>query len=77
MAAILSRNQCVKAQTISIHVLAFDTAFDVLNCSKSKLYRKISNMSRTKSPNLTVYRLVLQLSLPSPMKLGVKSRIKM
>ena len=28
-------------------------------------YRKISNISRTKSPNLNVSRLVLQLSLPS------------
>ena len=40
-------------------------------------YRKISNIRRTKSPNLTVSRLVLQLSLPNPMKPGVKSRMKM
>ena len=35
-------------------------------------YRKISNISRTQSPNLNVSRLVLRLSLPNPMKLGVK-----
>ena len=40
-------------------------------------YRKISNISRTKSPNLNVSRLVLQLSVPNPMKPDVKSRMKM
>ena len=40
-------------------------------------YRKISNIGRTKSPNLNVSRLVLQLSLPNPIKPGVKSRMKM
>ena len=40
-------------------------------------YRKISNIRRTQSPNLNVSRLVLQLSLPNPMKPVVKSRMKM
>ena len=40
-------------------------------------YRKISNIRRTKSQNLNVSRLVLQLSLSNPMKPGVKSRMKM
>ena len=40
-------------------------------------YRKISNIRRTQSPNLNVPRLVLKLSLPNPMKPGVKSRTKM
>ena len=40
-------------------------------------YRKVSNIRRTKSPNLTASRLVLQLSLPNPKKPGVKSRMKM
>ena len=40
-------------------------------------YRKVSNISRTKSQNLIVSDLVLQLSLPNPLKLGVKSRMKM
>ena len=39
--------------------------------------RKSSNIRRTKSPNLNVSRLVLQLSLSNPMKPGVKSRMKM
>ena len=41
------------------------------------MYRKISDIRRTKSQNLNVSRLVLQLSLPNPMKPGVKSRMKM
>ena len=45
--------------------------------SKSESYRKISNIRRMKSPNLNVSSLVLQLSLPNPMKPGVKSRMKM
>ena len=40
-------------------------------------YRKISNIRRTKSPNLDVSRLVVQLSSPNPVKPGVKSRMKM
>ena len=40
-------------------------------------YRKISNIRRTKSPSLNVSLLVLQLSLPNPMKPGFKSRMKM
>ena len=39
-------------------------------------YRKISNIRRTKSPNLIVPHLVLQLSLPNPIKPGVRSRIR-
>ena len=41
------------------------------------IYRKISNIRCTKYPNLNVSRLVLQLSLPNPMKPCVKSRMKM
>ena len=40
-------------------------------------YRKISNISRTESQNLNDSRLVLQLSLPTPLKPVVKSRMKM
>ena len=35
-------------------------------------YRKISNIRHTKSHNLNVSCLVLQLSLPNPLKPGVK-----
>ena len=40
-------------------------------------YRQISNISRTKSQYWNVSRLVLQLSLPNPLKPGVKSIMKM
>ena len=40
-------------------------------------YRKISNIRRNKSSNLNASPLVVQLSLPNPMKPGVKSRMKM
>ena len=46
------------------------------NICKSK-NRKISNLRRTKSPNLNVSRPIVQLSLPNPMKPCVKSRMKM
>ena len=35
-------------------------------------YRQVSNISRTQSQNIPVSRLVLQLSLPNPLKPGVK-----
>ena len=41
------------------------------------IYRKIFNIRRAKTPNLNVSCLVLQLSLPNPMKPAVKSRMKM
>ena len=41
------------------------------------LYRKTCNISRTKSQNLNDSRLILHLSLPNPLKPGVKSRMKM
>ena len=40
-------------------------------------YRQFSNISRTQSPNINVSRLVLQLSLPNPLKPRVKLRMKM
>ena len=39
-------------------------------------YRKTSSISRTKSQNLHVSNLLLQLSLLNPLKPGVKSRMK-
>ena len=41
------------------------------------IYRIISNISRTESPNLNDPRLVLHLPLFNPLKPGVKSRMKM
>ena len=40
-------------------------------------YRKTSNLRCTKSQNLNDSRLVLQLSLPNPLKLDVRLRMKM
>ena len=40
-------------------------------------YLKTSNISHTKSQNLNDSCLILQLSLPIPLKPGVKSRMKM
>ena len=40
------------------------------------IYRKISNISHTKSQNSNVSHLILQLSLPNSLKPGVKSRMK-
>ena len=39
-------------------------------------YRKVSNIRRTKSQNLNVSRLILKVSLPNPLKPGVKLRMK-
>ena len=41
------------------------------------IHCQTSHTNRTKSQNLNVSRLVLQLSLPNPLKPGVKSRMKM
>ena len=40
-------------------------------------YRQVSNIRRTKSQNINVSCLVLQLSLPNPLKPCVKLRMKM
>ena len=41
------------------------------------IYRKLSNISGTKSQNLDDFRLVLPLSLLNPLKTGVKETMKM
>ena len=41
------------------------------------IYRKTSSISRTKFQNLNVSCSLLQLSLPNPLKPGVKLRMKM
>ena len=40
-------------------------------------YRLFSNIRRAQSQNINVYRLVLQLPLPNPLKPRVKLRMKM
>ena len=62
-----------------------DLSSIVYNCLKQMFrgdvlfltYRQISNIRRTKSQKLTVYRLVLLLPLPNPLKQCVKSRMTM
>ena len=44
--------------------------------AKKLIYGQVSNISRTKSQYLKDYHTVLRLSLPSPLKPGVKSRMK-
>ena len=48
-----------------------------INITICNLYHQRSNKRRTRSPNLNVSRLVLQLSLPLPLNPCVKSRMKM
>ena len=57
-------------------------SFKIVSCNinccivqKSK-YHKTSNMIRPKCQNLNVSHLVLQLSLPNPLKLSVKSKME-
>ena len=48
-----------------------------LSVMKVSKYRKISNIRRTKFQNVNVSHLVLQSSLPNPLKPGVKQIMKM
>ena len=49
-----------------------------LQClSHIDFYRQTANVSHTKYQHLNVSRLLLQLSLPNPVKPSVKSRMKM
>ena len=48
----------------------------ILKPPSGAMYCQTSNIGCTKSPNLNVSRLVLQLSLPNPLKPGVKSGMK-
>ena len=48
-----------------------------INGQWNYMYCQTSNIRHTKSPNLNVSCLILQMSLPNPLKAGVKSRMKM
>ena len=54
---------------ISTRDVTSETDRSILNIN---IYRQISNISRTKSDYLNVSRFILQLSLPNPLKPGVK-----
>ena len=60
-------------KSISIHFQNYSS----LQCNPIITYRKISNISSTKSQNLNDSHLVLKSSLPNSLKPGVKSRMKM
>ena len=53
-----------------VSILMFSSIINII-------YRKVSNIRRTKSQNLSVSRPVLQLSLPNLLKPCIKSRRKM
>ena len=56
--------------------IVFSLAFvGAISCYHSH-YRQTSDISRTKSHNFNVSRLVLQFSLSNPLKPGIKSRMK-
>ena len=48
-----------------------------VHIDKIDIYHQISSIKHKKSKNLNVSHLVLQLSLPDPLKPGVKWRMKM
>ena len=48
-----------------------------VNQARMMMYRKISNIKRTKSENLGDRRLVLKLPLANPLQPGIKLRMKM
>ena len=74
LARCISRPQWVK---LCPRVTFVPVVIRVSSVILDHVYRKISNISRTKSPNLNVSRLVVQLSLPNQTKPGVKSSMKM
>ena len=60
-----------------VHVIFNVTIINRRIASLHIKYRKVSNIRRTKCQNLNDSRLVLQLSVPNPLKPSVKSIMKM
>ena len=84
MAAILSRPQCVKNKSIfyslrgELSLLSLETQLAMHQLTHFTLmHRQTSHMRRTKTQHFNVSRLILQLSLPNPLKPSVISRMKM
>ena len=67
-----TENVCYVSGNIHVHVYIYIYTW----VSARKTYRKTCSISCTKSHNLNVSNLVLQLSLFNPLKPGVKSRMK-
>ena len=75
-------NKYIKYSVRNVKALPYKRASEIIRCylghhAHRFMYRHTSNISRTKSLKLNVSRLVLQLSLPNPLKPGVKLRTKM
>ena len=68
----------IRAQRASVTAASIGEILQ-MNLKKLKIfiYRQISNIRRSNSQNFNVCRLALQLSLPNPLKPGIKSEMKM
>ena len=75
LAKILATASCQSSKTGPWSLWA--TVISPVERRGTHYYRKISKIRRNESPNINVSHLVLQLSLPNPMKPGVESRMKM
>ena len=58
------------------HLCCLEALLEKKELQMNTKYRKISNIKCENSQNLNDSHLVLQLSLPNPLKPGVKSRMK-
>ena len=67
---------CMEMVFLSGNVLNFGQCSSRWFSDSHQAYHQTSNIGSTEIQNLNVSRLVLQLSLPSPLKPGVKSRMK-
>ena len=70
---IKAEPRCSNAREEGLYDDFFPGDCDIL----PSMYRKISNIRRTKSQNFNDSHLVLKSPLPNPLKPGVKSRMKM
>ena len=61
----------------SYQAVSYEEVVTIQSNWMNKMYRQFSNIRRTESPYLNVSRLILQLSLPNPLKPGVKLKMKM
>ena len=82
--AIFIWKQVISDPSLNLHHLhTFCAPMETLQMSQkgnlqmNDTYHQTANIRCTKSQNLNVSHLVLQLSLPNPLKAGVKSRMKM
>ena len=64
-------NAPIETELVQVNILIFPFLLNYLT------YRKVSNIRHTKCQNLNDSRLVLQLSVPNPLKPSVKSIMKM